>query len=197
MQESEITNASLLVSCILCDRLDRPEDPLEFHPVCAACAGRYLMASPGMRRALPLNHVTIDEMVPRASPGTFALGYMDGGTFMAFYVGRSDSDLNGCLHDWVGMPSRYKTYAPSTKAACGLRHRGLLSLGPPTFRRVGSGVASAYSRFVFGSAGSSRATFDNECRDYHAFGGSDDGLDNEHHPVPPSGSLWECVVDGR
>ena len=97
----------------------------------------------------------------------------------------------------VGMPSRYKTYAPSTKAACGLRHRGLLSLSPPTFRRVGSGVASAYSRFVFGSAGSSRAAFDNECRDYHAFGGSDDGLDNEHHPVPPSGSLWECVGHGH
>ena len=153
------------------------------------------MAPPAICRALSLMHVTIDENVLRTSPGTFQLGYMDGTTFMAFYVGRSDSDLNHCLHDWVGIPSRCKTYVPSTRAAFGLRHRGLLSLGPPTFHRVGSRVDSAYSRFVFSYAGSSKAAFDNECRDYHDFGGRD-GLDNERHPVPPPGSLWECVIHG-
>ena len=153
------------------------------------------MAPWGMRRALSLMHVTIDEMVLRTWPGTFQLGYMDGTTFMAFYVGRSDSDLNHSLHDWVGIPSRCKTYAPSTRAACGLRHRGLLSLDRPTLYRVGSRVDSAYSRFVFSYAPSSKAAFDNECRDYHDLGGRD-GLDNEHHPLPPPGSLWHCVIHG-
>lgn len=153
------------------------------------------MASPGRCRALPLMHVTIDEMVLRTSLGTFQLGYMDGTPFMAFYVGRSDSDLKHCLHDWVGMPSRCKTYALSTRAVCGFRHRRVLSLRPQTLHRVGSRVDSAYSRFVFSYAPSSKAAFDNECRDYHDFGGRD-GLDNEHHPVPPPGSLWQCILHG-
>jgi len=37
----EIARDAVLVSCIQCRRLHPPEYPLEFHPVCPACAERH------------------------------------------------------------------------------------------------------------------------------------------------------------
>ena len=73
-----------------------------------------------MNGSYPLSHETIDQMVSRTSPGNYALGYMDGSTFMVFYVGRSDSDVKRRLREWVGAPSRYERYAPCAKAGVGI-----------------------------------------------------------------------------
>ena len=194
--QSEIVHeASLQVSCIWCGRLHRVERPLEFHPVCPTCTGRYPMGLLEMNGSYPLSHETIDEMVPRTSPGNYALGYMDGTTFMVFYVGRSDSDVKQRLHDWVDAPSRYEMYAPSAKAAYGYRHRGPLPLGVPAPDRVGIGVDSSYTSFAYSYARSAEAAFEKECRNYHDFGGSD-GLDNEAHPVSTPGDSGECPEHG-
>ena len=185
--QSEIVHeASLQVSCIWCGRLHQVERPLEFHPVCPACTGRFPMGSLEMFGSYPLSHEAIDEMVSRTSPGNYALGYMDGTTFMVFYVGRSDSDVKQRLHDWVDAPSRYENYAPSTKAAYGYRNRGPSPLGVPAPDRVGIGVDSSYTSFAYSYARSAEAAFEKECRNYHDFGGSD-GLDNEAYPVSTPG----------
>ena len=44
---------------------------------------------------------TINEMVAREVPGTFAAGYICGSDFIVCYVGRSDLDLNRELKKWV------------------------------------------------------------------------------------------------
>ena len=200
MQESEggdfvgsgmVHDAFLLASCIYCGRLHQADDPLEFDPICATCARRYPSGSLDMSGSYPLTNESIDAMVLHTSPGNYALGFMDGITFMVFYVGRSDSDVKHRLHAWVGTPSRYKRYAPSAKAACRSRHRQGLPRSP-TLDRVGN-VDSRYTRFAFSYAASARAAFEKECRNYHDFGGSD-GLDNQGHPESPPGSPGECVV---
>ena len=203
MEESEVGNfvdrqsevvheAILLVSCIWCGKLHRADDPLEFNPVCSTCAGRYPTGSLEMSGSYSLTDKAIDDAVTRVSAGNYALGYMDGTTFMVFYVGRSDSDVKQRLHDWVDAPSRSRKYAPSAKAAYGYRHRGPLPLGVPALDRVGIGVDSSYTRFAFSYARSAEAAFEKECRNYHDFGGSD-GLDNEAHPVSTPGSSGECL----
>ena len=191
--QSEIVHRALLqVSCVCCGRLHQVERPLEFHPVCPICTERYPMGSLGMNGSYPLSDKAIDDAVTRVSAGNYALGYLDGTTFMVFYVGRSDSDVKQRLHDWVAAPSRYRKYAPSAKAAYGYRHRGPLPLGVPALDRVGIGVDSSYTRFAFSYARSAEAAFEKECRNYHDFGGSD-GLDNEAHPVSTPGSSGECL----
>jgi hypothetical protein len=145
------------------------------------------------RASYPLTHERIDEMVTVKSPGTCVLGYLDGSTFNVFYVGRSDSDVNQHLHDWVGTPGRYKRHAPSTRAAFGVRRGRVLPLGTPTLERVGACLDSGYTRFAFRYAISANAAFETECRTYHDLGGSD-RLDNERHPVPPSGSSCKCPM---
>jgi hypothetical protein len=150
-----------------------------------------------MNGSYPLDDETIDEVVSRTSPGNYALGYSDGSTFVVFYVGRSDSDVRGRLHRWVGAPSRYARYAPSAHAAWGSRHRAhLRERSAPAFDRVGIGVESGYTRFAYSYAASADAAFEKECRNYHDFGGTD-GLDNPVHPVPASGSAAACLVHGR
>jgi hypothetical protein len=101
--QSVIVHEALpLVSCFWCERLHPGEHPLS---VCPACAARYsIMRSLEMSGSYPLNDDAIDEMLPRTSPGNYALGYMDDMTFVVFYVGRSDSDL---------------------------RHLSVLNIGPP------------------------------------------------------------------
>lgn len=177
----------LLVSCTWCRRLHPVEDPLEFNPVCPSCAGRYPVGTLGMKGPYPLSHDAIDDALARRSAGNYALGYLDGDVFVVFYVGRSDSDVRQALHDWVGVPSRYKTYAPSSKAGCGARHRGPLPFDVPALARVGMNVDSSYTRFAFSYARSAQAAFDEECRNYQDFGGSR-GLDNESLPEPTPGS---------
>ena len=178
---------SLQVSCTLCRKLHPVEDLLEFNPVCPSCAGRYPVGSLEMKGSYPLSNEAIDGAVTRRSAGNYALGYLNGDVFMVFYVGRSDSDVKQILHDWVGMPSRYKTYAPSFKAACGSRHRGPLPFDVPALARVGMNVDSSYTRFAFSYARSAEAAFEEECRNYHDFGGGE-GLDNESAPRATPGS---------
>jgi hypothetical protein len=112
---------------------------------------------------------------------------MDGGTFVVFYVGRSDFDVNARLHSWVGVDGTSTRYCSSAKAAYGPgRRRSPSPLGAPALH---------YTHFEFGYAPSAEAAFENECRNYHDFGGSY-GLDNEQHPVPPEGYSWECPLHG-
>jgi hypothetical protein len=195
-QSEIVREASLQVSCIRCGRLHQPERPLEFHPVCPTCAGGYPMGSLEMKGCYPLSHETIDQMVTRTSPGNYALGYMDGTTFMVFYVGRSDSDVKRRLHEWVGAPSRYERYAPFAKAAYGSLHRGPLPVGIPALDRVGIGVDSSYTRFAYSYARSAEAAFEKECRNYHDFGGSD-ALDNEADPKSTPGGSREYLAHDR
>jgi hypothetical protein len=145
-----------------------------------------------MNGSYPLNDEAIDAMLSRTSPGNYALGYMDGGTFMVFYVGCSDSDVKRRLHEWVGTPSRYERYTPSIKAAWGSRRlRRHPPGGVPALDRVGIGVDSSYTHFAYSYAPSAKAAFEKEFRNYHDFGGSD-GLDNEHHPALPEGAACTC-----
>jgi hypothetical protein len=178
--------ASLQVSCIWCGRLHHVERPLEFHPVCPTCTRTYPMGLLEMNGSYPLSHEAIDEMVSRTSPGNYALGYMDGSTFIVFYVGRSDSDVKRRLHEWVGAPSRYERYAPCAKAAWGSRPRRYRPHGAPMLDRVGIGVDSSYTCFAYSYARSAEAAFEKEWRNYYDFGGSD-GLDNEADPVSTPG----------
>jgi hypothetical protein len=140
------------------------------------------MGSLEMDGSYPLDDDAIDEVVRRTSAGNYALGYMDGGTFAVFYIGRSDSDVRRSLHEWVGTESRYARYAAPTRAAWGSRPRGHLPHGAPTLSHVGNDVESGYTRFAFSYARSADAAFEKECRNYHDFGGSH-GLDNEGEPV--------------
>ena len=180
-QSEIVPEASLQVSCIRCGGLHRVERPLEFHPVCPTCTGGYPMGSLEMSGSYPLSDKAIDDAVTRVSAGNYALGYMDGTTFMVFYVGRSDSDVKQRLHEWVDAPSRSRKYAPSAKAAYGHRQRGPSPLGVPALDHVGIGVDSSYTRFAFSYARSAEAAFEKECRNYHDFGGSN-VLDNEVDP---------------
>jgi len=144
-----------------------------------------------MNGPYPLTDEAIDEALLRTSPGNYALGYMDGDAFVVFFVGRSDSDLRLRLHDWVGTPSRYERYAPSTRAPCGTRVRGFPLLDTPAFDHVGMDVDSGYTRFAYSYTPSAQAAFTEECRNYHDFG-ANHGLDNETHPVAMPGSPAEC-----
>ena len=79
------------------------------------------MASLGMDGPFDLASAKIDGVVSRKSPGNYALGYVQNGTFYVRYVGRSDTDVRNRLKQWVGKTSTYKkfkfTYASSAKAA--------------------------------------------------------------------------------
>jgi hypothetical protein len=188
--------ASFLVSCARCGRLHKPECPLESNPVCPACTGRYALASAQMSEAHRLDTEEIDAEITRRSPGNYALGYLDAATFLAFYVGRSDSDVNQRLHRWVGAESQGTRFAPAGRAAWGSRRRRLVPLPAPLLRPVGIVVEGRYTHFEFSYAPSARAAFEKECRNYHDFGGSY-GLDNERHPAAPEGVSWRCPVNGR
>jgi hypothetical protein len=171
-----------LVSCFWCERLHPGEHPLS---VCSACtAGFSTMRSLEMSGSFPLSDEAIDEMLMRTSPGNYALGYMDGGAFVVFYVGRSDRDLRQRLHDWVGIPSRYERYASPAKAPWGEHRRGPLPVGTPASARV-ENAESSYTHFAYSYARSADEAHAKEWRNYDAFGGIY-GLDNESEPI--------CVV---
>ena len=72
-----------------------------------------------MHGSYDLTKVGVNNAVTRVSPGNYGLGYLNGETFIVEYVGRSDADVNGRLHDWVGTKyKRFKySYASSAKAA--------------------------------------------------------------------------------
>jgi hypothetical protein len=171
------------VSCFWCARLHPGEHSL---PACPGCtAGHSTLHSLEMSGSYPLTDAAIDEALLRTSPGNYALGYMDGDTFSVFYVGRSDSDVKQRLHEWVGMPSRYETFASPAKAPWGVHLRGKLPMDAPTLARV-ENADSSYTRFAYSYAQSAEEAYAREWRNYDAFGGSQ-GLDNETQPASPAG----------
>ena len=175
----------LLASCFWCGCVHAAQHPLS---VCPACVGtyrarRFPLGPLEMSGSFPLDDAIIDEVVSRTSPGNYALGYMDAGTFVVFYVGRSDSDVRHRLHEWVGASSRYERFAPATRAPWGAQRRGAFPLDAPAQGRVGAGVDSSYTRFAYSYAASAAAAFEKECRNYDDFGGSS-GLDNTARPIP-------------
>ena len=174
----------LLASCFWCASLHPAEHPLSVCPPCVGTyrATRFPMGPLQMSGSFPLDDAMIDETVSRTSPGNYALGYMDGDTFVVFYVGRSDSDVRRRLHEWVGTPSRYRRYGSSGQAAWGVHPRGGFPVDAPTLSRVGVGGDSSYTRFAYSYAPSAEAAFEKECQNYDDFGGSS-GLDNAARPV--------------
>ncbi len=74
-----------------------------------------------MQGSFNLDEDTIDEKVTKTSAGNYALGSKDDeGTFLVYYVGRSDSDVNKRLKRWVNNtkhPLFKFSYASSAKAA--------------------------------------------------------------------------------
>lgn len=179
--------AALLVSCASCERLHQPENPLDLHPVCSRCAQGYPLTSLEMAGSFPLTAEAIDEEITQRSPGNYALGYMDGGTFVVFFVGRSDSDVRSRLRDWVGAASQYEDYAPSGRASWGVHRRGTLPLNAPVLASV-SKIDSSYSHFAYSYASSPEAAYAKEWRNYDDFGGDQRRLDNSTAPVASTGS---------
>lgn len=197
MKERTPHEAALQARCFWCERPHPAEHPLSVCPLCVgeSRARRFPMGSLQMNGSYPLTDAAIDDVLTRSSPGNYALGYMDGSTFMVFYVGRSDSDVRHRLHDWVGAPSHYDQYAPAARAAWSVARGAVLPLDVPTQGRVGNGVDSSYTHFAYSYASSAEAAFEKECRNYDEFGGSD-GLDNTAPPYRRRIALWERAEHG-
>ena len=179
-----VDEASRLASCFWCETAHSAEHPLSVCPACAQTyrVKRFPMGPLEMSGSFPLDDAVIDEVVSQTSPGNYALGYLDGDTFLVFYVGRSDSDVSRRLHEWVGTPSGYARYASSAKAAWGTRRRGCLPVDAPAQGRVGVRGESSYTRFAYSYASSPEVAFEKECRNYDDFGGSV-ALDNTARPI--------------
>jgi len=174
----------LQASCFWCEGLHPAEHPLSVCPPCVGTYGaaRFPMGPLEMSGSFALDDAMIDETVSRTSPGNYALGYLDEGTFQVFYVGRSDSDVRRRLHEWVGAPSRCRRYVSSEKAAWNLHSRRGSSGAAPSLGPVGAAMDSSYTRFAYSYATSAEAAFEKECQNYDDFGGSG-GLDNAARPV--------------
>jgi hypothetical protein len=168
-------------NCFWCERPHASRHALSVCPVCVGTAREralpFPMGSLEMSGSYPLTTEAIDARVTRTAPGNYALGYLDGDTFMVFYVGRSESDLNHRLHQWVGAPHVDDRFAPASRAPWAVGRRGPLSLDAAEVGDDGS-----YTRFAYSYAASADAAFAKEWRNYDDFGGSD-GLDNA---APPS-----------
>ena len=76
------------------------------------------MASLDMTGPFDLSVAEIGRQITQTQAGNYALGKMDGATFIVQYVGRSDSDVANRLKQHVGKYSKFKfSYATSPKAA--------------------------------------------------------------------------------
>jgi hypothetical protein len=180
---------SAQASCFWCERLHESKHPLS---VCPACVGTALaralpfpMGSLEMNGSYPLTPEAIDARVTCRAPGNYALGYLDGDTFTVFYIGRSESDVNHRLHQWVGAPSVDDRFAPASRAPWAVGRRGPLSL-----EMAEVAEDCSYTRFAYSYAPSADAAFAKEWRNYDDFGGSD-GLDNAAPPSRRQRSLEE------
>lgn len=73
--------------------------------------------STGMGSSYPLDENKIDEKVTTKKIGTYCLGHLkaSNNAFVPDYVGRSDTDLNKRLKDWVGKYKRFKFMYHTTK----------------------------------------------------------------------------------
>ena len=79
------------------------------------------MASLNMTGPYALSSDKIDQDIIKSSPGNYALGKDGEKSYMVYYVGRSDDDVNKRLKQWVGKKAKYTdfkfSYATSAKAA--------------------------------------------------------------------------------
>ena len=76
------------------------------------------MVTLSMKGPLELTNEKIDEVITARSPGNYTLGYIEGHSFIVEHIGRSDTDLNGRLKEWVLHYPNFKwSYARSEKAA--------------------------------------------------------------------------------
>ncbi len=172
------------VRCIWCQKLHRPVDPEGFSAVCPRCEARSsILRLLDMDGSHPLSLEGIDEAVAFRRPGNYALGFMDAGSFVVFYVGRSDSDVGDALRRWVGVASgrNATAMAPAGRAAWATRPGQLLPLSRATLGAVAS-AESSYTRFAFSYAASPGAAFAEECRNYDDFGSTGE-LDNAAGPA--------------
>ena len=167
-------------TCFWCERPHAAKRALS---VCPACTAQYAtMGSLEMQGCFPLSAPAIDELLTRISPGNYALGYLNGGDFSVFYVGRSDSDLGQRLRDWVGISGRFQRYASQSKAPWGIRRHGRSPIDAPVLEHVGD-AASEYTHFAYSYARSAEDAYAKEWRNYDHFGGRA-GLDNDSEPLP-------------
>jgi hypothetical protein len=171
------------VSCFWCARIHHAKHALSVCPTCMA--GFSTMRLLEMNGSYPLDGGSIDALLPRTSPGNYALGYMHGGVFEVFYVGRSDSDVRQRLHEWVGKPSSAERFA-CCSASWGARRLQVLAANAPALDRVVNG-GSSYTHFAYSYAATANAAFDKQCRNYDDFGGSR-RLDNHARPRGPRSS---------
>lgn len=168
-------------SCFWCGGLHGARHALS---VCSPCATRFsIMRSLEMSGSYPLDDQSIDAALTRKSPGNYALGYMDDGAFLVFFVGRSDSDVRQRLHEWVGMPSAHDDYASAAKAPWGSQRPGWPD--SPALGRVGN-VDTRYTQFAYSYAPTADEAYAKEWRNYDAFGGRH-GLDNRAQPDSATG----------
>ena len=181
--DPHVPDPSPLSSCTWCERLHPAPRPLS---VCPGCAARYTsLRMLGMSGSFPLTDSAIDAQLTRTAPGNYALGYLEGHSFVVFYVGRSDADVRGRLHEWVDAPSPCERGAPAAQAPWATRRRGPMPLPAPARARVGVRVDSRYTRFAFSYAASAEAAFAKQCRNYADLGGRSE-LDNAAGPAPPA-----------
>ena len=73
----------------------------------------------GMKSSYVLTHNSVDYEIKKISAGNFALGYESkSGLFVVQNYGRSDTDLNHEIKNWIGKYKRFKFfYASSPKSA--------------------------------------------------------------------------------
>ena len=86
-----------------------------------------IIPSAGLSASHTLDPETIAAVVSRKSPGVFALGRSEAGTFYIRYVGRSDDDVAAVLKEHVGDYQHFKfAYFGSSRTAfekeCQLYH---------------------------------------------------------------------------
>lgn len=87
------------------------------------------MPSTGLHGPHQLTTQNVDAVVRGRGPGTYALGRVDqNNVFIVAYTGRSDTDLNGRVKDWVSSKYPHFKYGffDTPKAAfdreCGIFH---------------------------------------------------------------------------
>jgi len=64
--------------------------------------------SSGLRGSFSLNEQTVNEEVDSGSPGVYALGYKKEKTFYVRCIGRSDTDVNVRLKEYIGKYDQFK-----------------------------------------------------------------------------------------
>lgn len=70
--------------------------------------GVHSKPSSGLRGSFSLDEGTINEEVNSASPGVYALGYLREKTFIIQHIGRSDTNVNARLKEYIGKYDRFK-----------------------------------------------------------------------------------------